>query len=553
MENCFCFFYKKTIIDFRSLFVFHANCIFFSIFSNLKLFLICFISDLLQFPTLPNISVPLKMPKFKKIRQWSHDSIANLTQLTNRTNSNEKQHKQQPSTGITTISSAIHEQQIDPKKDNFGLYALKCDRSKSLANAKRGILLTLPSTTKIKATKIDFHSIERNHEIFKSCETLEHEHHPNDFDDNPRKLDGMSQQTTKVKIEPPPRRKKKKLITAIHQKKTKQLQQVNRAGHGTITAMETLERNDSGLYKIVASTETAKITYVEPREHHHYEHLRKEKSVAIVKPKIEKAVIVKAAAAMPKQIGKVKDYGHQRKQPTQQQHQPPPPVRGNLKKMEMGKKKYVQSMGSIESKKSNDSVDIFKSNRQIDQKKLFDEFDELFEKNKALTAAAANDNNDDEIKEVIDQSPANAFMKLNELKNHSIEKSPPTHNESLIPIPIDIKPKIISEHAKQHINANVKKKILYYDDASELQEELKLKRTTSEMKSSTKLLKMDVKDYETKGEIADLNENQTSIDYKHPSQLISTATSASTTTTLNASKSNSLRIFSNEGIFVFNL
>lgn len=206
-----------------------------------------------------------------------------MTQLTNRavstaSNINERNQKSPdihpPSSGISTISQAIREQQIDPKKDNFGLYALKCDRSKSLANARRGILLNLPTSSssgvKVKGTG-SFQTIDRNHEIFKSCETVD-----DDENDNPRKLNQRA-----TKIVPPPRKKKK------HNSQ----QRLNKAGYATTTAFEQLERNDSGLYKIVHATEKAKITFVEPKT------MTELKNAAIVaqKPKIEKAVAIKAS------------------------------------------------------------------------------------------------------------------------------------------------------------------------------------------------------------------------------------------------------------------
>lgn len=232
-----------------------------------------YFSDFLQFPSV-SVSMPKKLPKFKKIRQWSHDSLANLSQLTNRVSNNEKSNQD----GISTISSAIREQNFDPKKDNFGLYALKCDRSRSAVNAKRGILLNLPSsstTTKLKGSG-SFQTVDRNHEVFKSCEVV---------DDDENLTTKFNQKA--LKIVPPPRKKKK---PNLHHKPQ---QKINKAGHGTITAAyETLERNDSGLYKIVNSTETAKITFVEPRVT-----AREMKSVtAFVKPKIEKAVVVKSTS-----------------------------------------------------------------------------------------------------------------------------------------------------------------------------------------------------------------------------------------------------------------
>lgn len=238
------------------------------------------------------MSIPKKLPKFKKLRQWSHDSLANLSQLTNRAvgtlnertqHSNQEIHHPMPTSGISTISAAINQQQIDPKKDNYGLYALKCDRSRSLANAKRGILLNLPSTSSVPSSipKLknsgSFQTVDRNHEVFKSCEAVDDEN----LSKNPKAL----------KIVPPPRKKKKPNLPLPHHKASLQ-QKINKAGQGTTSAFEKLERNDSGLYKIVNASETAKITYVEPRVT-----VKEMKSVtALAKPKIEKAVIVKSTS-----------------------------------------------------------------------------------------------------------------------------------------------------------------------------------------------------------------------------------------------------------------
>lgn len=254
--------------------------------TNLTLFPFFIIStDLPHQLKFPSVSIPVKIPKFKKLRQWSHDSLANLTQLTNRavataSNLNERNQKSPDicpqSRGISTISQAIREQQIDPKKDNFGLYALKCDRSKSLANARRGILLNLPTSSSSSGVKLkgsgSFQTIDRNHEVFKSCETVE-----DDENDNLRKLNQKA-----TKIAPPPRKKKK------HNSQ----QRLNKAGYSAATPFEQLERNESGLYRIVHATKTAKITFVEPKT------MTEMKNAAIVaqKPKIEKAVVVKASS-----------------------------------------------------------------------------------------------------------------------------------------------------------------------------------------------------------------------------------------------------------------
>lgn len=536
---------------------------------------------MLQLPS--SVSVSMKIPKFKKLRQWSHDSIVNLSQLTIRPTNNANNTAKQkqnfenplPTTGITTISSAIREQKIDPKKDNFGLYALKCDRSRSLANARRGILLNLPSSKiKLTAAKVDtnnFQSVERNHEIFKSCEILT----DNDGNSN------MNENNPKAKVEPPPRKKKKLLaphLSALHHKpKQMAYQQVTKAGIQSTTtiSMDSLEKNDSGLYRIVGSTETARITYVEPK--------KRDGIVAVVKPKVEKAITVKSTP-MPRQITKVKNYEMNRANQHRRASQ------GSLKKIEVKKYTKSQSFESSATKSATDAIDIFKSNRIMDQKNLFDEFDELFEKNKAWEEKK-------DTKEVANQSPAIAFEKLRELRKQSLstfsiesenegvtktdeiikgndnnqkiydknlarvkyvnsllqeKEEDEVNNEIAEQSTISLKPKIISEQVKQHVEIN-KKKILYYDDENELQD--MIMRQQSQMKSSTKLLTMDVnvKDCDTQEMENSKTSSSSSVsENKHPTQLISTNTTKSFSSTNN---SNSLRIFSNDGdkIFVFNL
>jgi hypothetical protein len=348
-------------------------------------------------------------------------------------------------------------------------------------------------------------------------------------------------------------------------------QQVTKAGiQSTTISMDSLEKNDSGLYRIVGSTETAKITYVEPK--------KRDGIIAVIKPKVEKAITVKSTP-MPRQITKVKNYEMNRANQQRRASQ------GSLKKIEV--KKYTKSQ-SLESstKSATDTIDIFKSNRIMDQKKLFDEFDELFEKNKAWEEKK-------DTKEVKNQSPAIAFEKLRELRKQSlstfsiesgnegtemIKGNDNSHNfydqnlarvkyvNSLLQQEEDdgnannnnidenneiaekstlsLKPKIISEQVKQHVEIN-KKKILYYDDESELQDMIMRQTQTSQTKSSTKLLTMDVnvKDCDTRG----MENPSSASENKHPTQLISTNSKSNS--------SNSLRIFSNEGdkIFVFNL
>jgi hypothetical protein len=497
------------------------------------------------------------MPKFKKFRQWSQDSLASLSQLANRSTSTDnsqqtnKVYQHPPTQGITTISAAINEHKIDPKRDNFGLYALKCDRSRSAANAKRGILLNLPSTSKIKA-KVDsnFHSVERNHEIFKPCETS---------DDNPSKLDVMTQ----PKVEAPPRKKKR--IAVIHHQNQQQHQQVeqrqirqkqqlyNRADQSIVPAMDSVERNDSGLYKIIAATETAKITFVEPKEHLALQH-RKERSIAVVRPKVEKAITVKSSVPVSKQIAKVKDYEwnkNQRKSSIKSNS-------SNSSTKKEGIIKKFQVSHSLDSYKSSEkSIDIFKANRLSDQKKLFDEFDELFEKNRRRNSVDHNEKNN----YAKDPTPESAFEKLNELKKSSmaVVKQDESFNDR------NEKPKIVSEQIKpsqqeyhQHQIPLIKKKIIYYDDERELKEQLLQQRKILKQQQTNEIAKlstMDIRDYDVNKESTDKNGNQASIQQQQGTAM-STFTTTTTTTqsaTFNATKSNSLRIFSNDGIFVFNL
>lgn len=223
---------------------------------------------------------------------------------------------------------------------------------------------------------------------------------------------------------------------------------------------------------------------------------------------------------------KIKDYEwHQQQRKSN---------RGNLaKKIEP---KPALSKKSFSMDPINTDIDIFKSNRLIDQKKLFDEFDELFEKN--------NQKMDETPK-----SPSLAFRKLNELKkfpssSFSISTDDDESDKKEIklitpPVPasfilkatqsedstVAYKPKIISEQMK-----NVQqKKILYYNDENELQELIKRRMASSDVKGAENLT------------------SSLACNDKHaPSQQVISAHS-------NTTKSNSLQIFSNEGIFVFNL
>jgi hypothetical protein len=543
-----------------------------------------FILDLLPFPN-------IKLPKLKKLRQWSHDQVVNLSHLTNRTSNNVNPKMKTrssydennfPTNGISTISFAIREQKIDPKKDNFGLYALKCDRSSSLANAKRGILLNIPTAkVKTKAEITGFHSMERNHEVFHSCEKLmENPSSGIMYDGATSSASGAENRT---KVEPPPRKKKRPTATrAIVTQPKPTKKPVIKHGNQIVMKSDSLEKNDSGLYRIVALTDTAKVSVEEPK--------KKEHVVTMVKPKVQKAVAVKTKPVQ-QQVAKVKSYEwnkNQRKASV-----------GNVNvvsKKPHFTKRYNASESSSGSFKSENSVDIFQSNKLLDQRKVFDEFDELFDKSRAMP----------DLSEV---TPETAFDKLKALKNSSssfsgesgsgtedkfpiakITKPSITNNEtqnvykksfpsvqnaslpSKVIDEVSSKPKIVYEQPKA-VPGIIKKKILYYDDKSEFQQ-LIMNQTQSttiinnhfnaNVLPSAKNTNDDIASFtpvvgtvpiscnpllvvDATGQF-DLNGNDVAQDYQRTNQ----PKAADTTSTTN-SNSNSLRIFSNEGIFVFNL
>lgn len=218
----------------------------------------------------------------------------------------------------------------------------------------------------------------------------------------------------------------------------------------------------------------------------------------------------------------------------------------------------MKKSSSVDPNGGGSAVDIFKSNRLIDQKKLFDEFDELFEKN---TKNIEKKKLEEEEEETALKSPSFAFRRLSELKKFpsssfsiSTDESDDKKEMKLISamtttaaktpdfnlkstqsgdyFTATSKPKIISEQ----------KKILYYNDENELQD-LIMKR-------------MSTRKLSVKSEIAESNEDAaSSLDYKskhHPSISLSSSQQVIAANS-NSTKSNSLKIFSNEGIFVFNL
>lgn len=527
--------------------------------------------DLLPFPA-------IKLPKLKKLRQWSHDSLANLTQLTHRSNNNVNPKLKTrfsydentfPTNGISTISSAIREQRIDPKKDNYGLYALKCDRSSnsSVANARRGILLNLPTTMiKSKAEINSFQSMERTHEVFQSCERIVDVSSGIMYDG--ATSSGASGAESKPKVEPPPRRKKRQTATrTIVSHPAKQLKKPPmpprplKQANQNVLKTETLEKNDSGLYRI---SETAKLSIEEPK--------KKEHVVMMVKPKVQKAVAVKSKPVQ-QQVAKVKSYElskHQRKSSV-----------GNVVVKPQLTKRFVPNEKSGGSFKSGSSVDIFQSNKLKDQRKIFDEFDALFDKSK-------------DYPDLSEATPETAFSKLNALKHSSPSLSDESGSEDRIPmkalitsfetqdfvnknltkslpskklenVEVSTKPKIVHEQPKAPPGI-IKKKILYYDDKHEFQQLIMNQSQSTTIINNhfnaTVLPSSGVDNNailassqgsvpiscsptphsvdESTGRQLDLNGNEdVSKDYRNPKA--------------NDTNSNSLRIFSNEGIFVFNL
>lgn len=220
-------------------------------------------------------------------------------------------------------------------------------------------------------------------------------------------------------------------------------------------------------------------------------------------------------------------------------------------------------------------IDIFKSNRLIDQKKLFDEFDELFEKNNRKVDDK-KDIAEEEEEKIPPKSPTLAFRRLNELKKNPsssfsistdesddkielklINATTATATKATVPdfnlkpplpplssppkrdMTATSKPKIISEQIKK----NTQKKILYYNDELELQEMI-MKRMSTSDGNGNEVAKPNV--------ISSSNESK--CNRKHPSSLsVSSSQQVIAAAHSSSTKSNSLRIFSNEGIFVFNL
>lgn len=495
------------------------------------------------------------MPKMKKLRQWSQDSLANFNQLTNRTNNTIPKFQKTsncesitiPTTGISTISSAIREQKIDPKRDNFGLYALKCDRSRSVTNARKGILMTLPTTkVRTKAENNSFQSVsEEKHEIFQSCEKV--------TDPPSGIMYATSSSENKLKIEPPARKKKRQTATRhlfSHSKPKVVLKQASQSSINLIS----VEKNDSSLYEILNGIqENANISVEELRT--------KERLVTMVKPKVQKAITIKATSDS-KPISKVRNYEwntHEKKQ-----------CISNVTKIHP-KKRYILSHDSGSSLLSESSVDIFQSNKLIDQKTLFDEFDALFDKGKEALS----------VKEISAPSSVKVFEMLNDLKscqsveigsegeessrkalglttandpscniktqeffkknhprdryvNSSVKNAVSAHSMEIEGIAT--KPRIISERSR------TTNKILYYDDTNNHFNTTVLS-ASKDMDLSVELFKVDA----TKLNV--LSGNDGAGDTRPSNMLLS-----NTSNTRNISRTvYPLRIFPNDGVFVFNL
>lgn len=525
--------------------------------------------------------------------------MSNLGQMTGFSSNNVAKEKQKsfdettirhiPKNGISTISSAIREQSINPRKDNYGLYALKQDRSMALENTKRGILLSIPSTTRIhtRAEIHSFHSTERNHEIFQSCEKVVNSSeimHEGNYSTSPHNDNKV------MRVEPPPRKKRQTATRQIvpHTKKTPIVRQAH-ATHSVVKE-ETLENNDNELYRI-AKTEKAKVMVEEPK--------KKEHLVTMVKPKIQKAERVKFQREKPPIVPKVKSYEwqkHQRKASVGNINIKPPLSISS-------KKKYLPSESSS-SIRSDNSVDIFQSNRLKDQQKLFDEFDELFKKNKdgnlneEPTAESAL-RKLRELKKSSSTSSSSPLMERKQSQSDDIKPSslnvktlesfkPKAKNEVSVldrtverVEEISSKPKIVFEQPKA-TSGVITKKIVYYDDEKELKQQLIMNQTQSTtiinnhfssqiipnlIQSKNHEISTILNDYGVGGKMPisitpnsimkstgqkhlESQFDDTSVDYhRHLIKQQKVAINANTTD----KNGNSLRIFSNEGIFVFNL
>lgn len=326
-----------------------------------------------------------------------------------------------PPTQISTISSLAIDKKTDYRRDNFGLYALKCDRSSNLTAAKKGILLTLPKklTTQKAGEPGVFLSEERTHEIFQSCENIKENDEGNVEPTRASRMYGKQEEIassseTTVKIAPPPRKKRKPAVTknlCSHQK-TNQPAPPKRIFQAQINKVPSLEKNKSELYRIVNNaTPVTAVMAKEPEG-------KNEHVLTVSKPKVETAVAKKNGTLkcpLPKQVEKVKNLEINRKNKKQS---------GPVKS-----KKLNRDSGSSNSE---DSVDIFKSNKEADSAKLFDEFDALFDRSSRQNSQPA-------------PVPVNK-RKLGDLRfssssfsgDISFEEKPEEIKPKILPSPVDI-------------------------------------------------------------------------------------------------------------------
>ena len=557
------------------------------------------------------------MPKLKKLRQWSQESLLslNLSQLTrrgnNRNNNNNTNHKLNDNSnsyddnvitipkGISTISGAILDHKIDPKRDNFGLYALKCDRSSSLANAKRGILLTLPSAKLRTRAEINSYQsvVERTHEVFESCEKNQ--------DDIIH--DGA---TSNAKIEPPPRKKKRQTAThhlIVHQKVLKKppappptfAKDIKKAELNSIKK-NSFDKIESGLYRIV---NTQAVEKVEVSVENFIGNTMKEQVVTMVKPNVQKAIAVKVTP-LPRQITNVKNIDSNKSVKNN-------PV--NLNKVQPKQCYKASELGCSQQT----SVDIFKPNHSV-----FDEFDAIFDKNQQVSGDLSTKK---------EASTFTAFQKLNELKfSSSSFSSESSYEEKQVEVDViepkkcsirniktqnfyesnlprikylnsstksiekksledSTKPRIISEQPKVLPTSYTTQKVIYYDDKNDI---LNYQQLILNQNQSTTIINNHFNDQTLSAgnkmidndKIDNNNNKLIKTDDKVPIKSILTTKLSSTSDAVSKdyddeavvsgnyedlrnnnnnnnnnnhnfinNTSNSLRIFSNESVFVFNL
>ena len=358
----------------------------------------------------------IKLPKLKKLRQWSHDSILNLSNMTTssrtpntlsrapRASSYDDNQNGSPikPTHISTISSVAIDART-PSRDNLGLYALKADRN----SAKRGILLTLPKRLSItRSQEANVYLQDQNHEVFEPCdksdEELRERHSRSPYGgksevtfDSSTKFDNISDKSNikgkgqmysncpdssssdnRSKIQPPPRKKKRASATKVlcsHKSAGKKVPiQVHEVKQVERMFRDAPGKNSSELYRIVRTT--GEIVEQEGRKNEHF--------ISIGPPAVHTAVAVKLdnekkfmkAFPVQKQLDKVKNVDRFR--PDSPQDKP----------KKIYQQKYTESLPSEE------SVDIFKINKNLNQQKLFDEFDELFEKSAKQQLSSSRSN-----------------------------------------------------------------------------------------------------------------------------------------------------------------